>query len=101
NFRYFYSKAENSMEVICLEDAAFYALVDKVVQHVKEQNNVKQDKWIDDIEAMRILRIKSKTTLQKMRDGGKIRFTQPEKKVILYDIDSIYDYLEKHAKETF
>jgi|GEM_PF-5407397 len=27
------------MEVICLQDEAFYALVDKVVSHVKEKNN--------------------------------------------------------------
>ena len=89
------------MEVICLEDAAFYALVDKVFNRITKLNNNKQDKWIDNMEVMRMLRIKSKTTLQKMRDSGKIRYTQPEKKVILYDIDSIYDYLEKHAHDTF
>lgn len=89
------------MEVICLEDAAFYTLVDKVVHRLKEQNNIKQDKWIDDIEVMRMLRVKSKTTLQKLRDTGAIRFTQPEKKIILYDIDSVNAYLEKHAKDTF
>jgi len=39
--------------------------------------------------------------LQKLRDTGSIRFSQPEKRIILYDIDSIYAYLEKHTKETF
>lgn len=47
------------------------------------------------------LRIKSKTTLQRLRDEGHIRFTQPDRKTILYDTDSINGYLEKHAKETF
>ena len=83
------------MEVICLEDEAFYALFEQVVQRIKE------DKWISPEEAMQKLRITSKTTLQKLRDEGKIRFSQPEKKLILYDIDSIYLYLEKHAKNTF
>jgi len=89
------------MEVICLEDEAFYALIEQVVQRIKEKEGIKEDKWISPEEAMRKLRIASKTTLQKLRDTGAIRFSQPEKKIILYDINSIYQYLEKHAKDTF
>lgn len=89
------------MEVICIEDTAFYALVDKVVEHIKSTHHVKEDKWISPEEAMRRLNINSKTTLQKFRDEGKIRFTQPEKKIILYDADSIAEHLEKHSKSTF
>ncbi len=89
------------MEVICLENEAFYALIEEVVQRLKEKNSVKEDKWISGEEAMQKMRIKSKTTLQRLRDEGRIRFTQPDKKNILYDIDSINEYLEKHAKETF
>ena len=89
------------MEVICLEDTAFYALVEQVVQRIKEKHSVKEDKWISPEEAMQKLRISSKTTLQKLRDEGKIRFSHPEKKIILYDLNSIYEYLEKYAQETF
>lgn len=89
------------MEVICLEDEAFYTLVDRVVQRLKEQKGIKEDKWISFEEAMKKLRITSKTTLQKLRDQGKIRFSQPEKKLILYDVDSIEAYLNKHAREPF
>ena len=89
------------MEVICIQDDAFYALVEQVIQRIKDNDNVKEDKWISGDEAMQKLRINSKTTLQKLRDEGKIRFSQPEKKHILYDLNSIYEYLEKHAKDTF
>lgn len=89
------------MQVICLEDVAFYTLIEQVVQRIKEKQGIKEDKWISPEEAMHKLRIKSTTTLQKLRDEGKIRFSQPEKKLILYDIDSINEYLEKHAHETF
>lgn len=89
------------MEIICLEEDAFYALLEQVLSHVKEKHQVKEDKWISGEEAMRKLRITSKTTLQKMRDEGVIRFSQPEKKIILYDTDSINEYLNKHAKNTF
>ena len=89
------------MEVICLEDEAFYALIEQVVQRNKEKQNIKGDKWISPSEAMEKLRIKSKTTLQRLRDEGRIRFSQPDKKIILYDVDSINKYLDKHSKETF
>ncbi|HEY1011007.1 MAG TPA: helix-turn-helix domain-containing protein [Daejeonella sp.] len=89
------------MEVICLETAAFYTLVEEVVGRIKTQYAVKEDKWISGEEAMKKLRISSKTTLQKMRDEGTITFTQPERKIILYDTDSINAYLEKHAKHSY
>lgn len=89
------------MEVICLEDQAFYALIDRVVEHLKAKEGTKGDKWVNDDEAMKRLNISSKTTLQELRDNGDIRFTQPRKKIILYDTDSINAYLDKHAKETF
>ena len=89
------------MEVICLQDEAFYALMEEVVKRIKDKNGIKEDKWISTAEAMQKLHISSKTTLQKFRDEGRIRYSQPEKKIILYDLDSIYEYLEKNAKETF
>lgn len=89
------------MEVICLEEAAFYTLIEQVVKRLQDQQGVKVNKWVDDEEAMRLLNIKSKTTLQKLRDEGKIRFSQPQKKIILYDRDSIDAYLQKHAHNTF
>ncbi len=89
------------MQVICLQEDAFYALIDKVLERVKERNGKTEDKWIGSEEAMKKLRITSKTTLQELRDGGEIRFSQPRKKVILYDSDSINEYLERHARETF
>ena len=89
------------MEVICLSDDAFYALLERVVERLKEKQANSADKWISGDEAMRILRISSKTTLQKLRDEGKIRYSQPEKKIILYDVDSIHLYLDQHTKSNF
>lgn len=89
------------MEVICLEDAALYALFNKIIDHLKVKDSKTVDKWVSGEEAMRMLRITSKTTLQKLRDEGKVRFSQPEKKIILYDTDSIHEYLNNNARETF
>ena len=90
-----------SMNVIVLEEEAFYALIEEVVGRLKEKHKITEDKWISGQEAMKKLRITSKSTLQKYRDEGRIRFSQPDKKIILYDTDSINQYLSKHSKETF
>jgi hypothetical protein len=92
----------NSIEIICIESEAFYKLIDEVVQHVKKDlPQQSPDKWISADEAKKMLRIKGRTTLQKMRDEGRIRFTQPQPKVILYDADSIREYLEDFVYEPF
>jgi DNA replication initiation complex subunit (GINS family) len=90
----------NSMQVICLEEEAFYALVEQVVARLKDKYEEKE-KWVSDVEAMKLLNIKSKTTLQDYRNTGKIRYSQSGKKIIVYDRESILKYLEKNAKNTF
>lgn len=89
------------MEVICLQEDAFYALVEQVYERMKALHGQPIEKWIEDEEAMQLLKIKSRTTLQKLRNEGKIRFSHPEKKIILYDRDSILEYLENNAVDTF
>jgi hypothetical protein len=90
-----------SMKVICIEDEAFYALLDELFNRLNGKNVFNQDKWIPSREAMLKLGITSKTTLQKLRDKGVIRFSRPQKKIILYDLESIYEYLEKHSNSLF
>ncbi len=90
------------MDVICIEEEAFYVLIEKVVARLKDnQTEPPKKEWLNTLEAMTLLGIKSKTTLQKMRDTGNIRFSQPMKKIILYDRVSIEDYLERSAQNTF
>jgi len=89
------------MEVVVMESEAFFKLIEEVLKRLTQKQTDKDDKWISAEEAMRKLRISSRTTLQKLRDEGKIRFSAPEKKLILYDVDSIHEYLEKNVREPF
>lgn len=89
------------MQVICFEEPAYYSMIEEVVARLKATMQPVASKWLSQEDAMLMLNIKSRTTLQKMRDEGKIRFSQPEKRIILYDRDSINAFLEQHAKETF
>lgn len=88
------------MDVICIEDKAFLELMRRVIEYMKERDT-RESKWVSPKEAMEILGIKSKTTLQKLRDEGLVRFTQPERRIILYDRESLYEYLEAFAKNPF
>lgn len=75
-------------------EKAFFTLLDGIIKYVRTKMEPDTPvKWMDKKEAMQVLRIKSPTTLQKLRNEGKIRFSQPEKKHIVYDRDSINDYL--------
>jgi hypothetical protein len=68
------------MEVICLQDEVLYALIDKVLQRIKEKEQIKDDEWMSTDETMKMLRIKSKATLQKLRDSGQIGVSKTGKK---------------------
>lgn len=92
---------ESKLNVICLESQAFYELVDQVVDRLKTENNAIQEEWIDTEQAMFLLKISSKTTMQKLRDNGDVRFSQPMKKHILYYKPSLLEYLDKHSHSTF
>lgn len=86
----------DKIEIICMESQAFYKLLEEVLRHFKNNQPQPSDKWISGPEAMKMLRIKSKTTLQKMRDEGHIRFTQPEfAHKYMYNIELQFSWLKK------
>jgi len=87
-------------KIICLESQAFYEFVEQVTERLMAQKQEKP-KWISGEEAMNMLKISSKTTLQKLKNEGHIGFSQPMKKLVLYDRESILAYLEKHSQEPF
>lgn len=89
------------MHVICLEEPAFYDLFEKVLARLQAKQPEERNKWIDEEKAMAMLNIKSKTTLQKLRDEGKIEFSQPSRKIILYSRPSIEAYLESNSRKPF
>jgi hypothetical protein len=89
------------VHTICLKSDAFYALLDQVVSHIDTKFNLgKENRWITGDDAMTLLNI-GRVTLQKYRDEGRIRFSQHDRKNILYDRASILEFIESHAKERF
>jgi hypothetical protein len=89
------------MEVICLEDRAFEALVERLTSEFRAKEIQSDSKWIKLEQLMSLLGVKSKTTIQKLRDEGKIKYAQINKKTILYDRFSVDDFLEANSHQTF
>ena len=88
------------MTMIKIEDRAFWSLLEKVLQKFTEQQ-FRFNNWIGEDEAMKILGIKSKSEMWKLRTEGKLRYSQPRKKIIRYDRDSVIKFLEDHAVNTY
>lgn len=88
------------MNIICLEDKAFLTLIDRVVKHIKEKHSVTQDRWVTPEEAQKILNV-GKTCLQSLRNESKIVYSQPSRKQILYDRQSLEQYLKNHIKQSY
>lgn len=58
--------------------------------------------WISSSEAMNLLQLKSKTSLQKIRDLGRIKTAKPlGNKIILYNYQSILDFIESKSQKPF
>ena len=92
-------KGEN---LIMISEDNLWKLVEKVIlQMEKLQGKEHKEVWIDTDDAKRLLGLKSDTSLFNLRTQGKIEFSQPSRKVILYKRDSILAYLEKHSHKTF
>jgi hypothetical protein len=87
------------MEVICIESQALKELIDQTVKRLGQKYNTPLDKWIDGEEAMRMLRIKSPTTLQKLRDEFEIEYSKINSKTIIYDRNSIDNFIERKKQK--
>ncbi len=83
-------------EDICLESETFKTLVKELAKEIREDDMIP---FVDEKEAMRLLRITSKTTFQKYRDSGNIDFRRIMRgKTILCRRRSIIDYIENSPK---
>lgn len=87
-------------QIILVDSDALFQLVAEVVKQIQKPD---LPEWIDEKEAMGLLKISSKSHLWKLRSEGKLDFFQDDqhRKVILYSRASIMDYLEKNRKRSF
>ena len=85
------------MDVIIFEKESFYKMIDELTSRIIKsvERNYKEEEWINDVQAKKILGIKSKAKLQQLRDELKIEFSQFGK-IIRYSKSSILQFLENN-----
>ena len=88
------------MDVIVINSDAYKMLVAEIRKTVKE--TVKEvaypkSDWIGEKEAMDLLGVKSKTTLQNLRDSQEFKFSK-HGRIIRYSYESILEFLESNSK---
>lgn len=89
------------IEIVHIESTAFTKLIEKVVEHLKVSGYIQEDIWVPEIEAMRLLNIKSKTSLWQLRSSGQIEYAKIGRKNILYNKTSLLQFVKKHTHKTF
>jgi hypothetical protein len=88
----------SNLQVICLESDAFQALVKEAAGLLKEEVLGGLDPWLDEKEAMELMKIKSRTTLKKYREEGKIDYRRLSAKQIIYRRTSVLEFIENSPK---
>lgn len=85
----------DKINIICLKSEALKSLVKQLAFELTSESYP----WIDEKEAMTMLRIASKTTFQKYRDEGSIDFRRISPKHILYKRQSILNFIENQSEK--
>ena len=88
------------MDVIVLSSEAYRMMLAEIRKPVRETvHEVAHPKsdWIGEKEAMDLLGVKSKTTLQNLRDSQEFKFSK-HGRIIRYSNQSILEFLERHSK---
>lgn len=92
-------KSIHGKPLLVVDQDSLRQIIEEILQSIPQQNSEKE--WLSQDEAMSFLNLKSKTSMQKIRDCSEVEFSQPMKKVILYRRSSLLAYLEKHSRKTF
>ncbi|MCQ4142263.1 MULTISPECIES: helix-turn-helix domain-containing protein [unclassified Chryseobacterium] len=98
---YFNSHPEKELFLIQTDSETFYKLTKYVLERLRsEQKKEKDSDFIAEKQAMELLGISSKTTLQKYRDLSLITFYKLSGRKILYSKSSIEAFILSN-KESF
>jgi uncharacterized NAD(P)/FAD-binding protein YdhS len=88
------------MDVIVISSEAYRMLLAEMKKTVRETvHEVAHPKsdWIAEKEAMSLLGVKSKTTLQNLRDSQEFKFSK-HGRIIRYSYKSILEFLDRNSK---
>jgi len=80
---------------IILKEGDYERVLDKTYEYLKAKITSSEPKWNTPEETMKMLNI-GISTLQKLRNEGKLIYSKISSKNIMYDHQSILDFLEEN-----
>ncbi|MEQ8474779.1 MAG: hypothetical protein RIB54_00985 [Fulvivirga sp.] len=89
------------MSKICFNEEMVIDIHQRMIEFTCPSYAKQPDPYMSKDEVMEFLKIKSATTLQNIRDTGKIEFTVLTSKNILYSRASVLDYLKSKTQKAF
>ena len=103
-FKYLLTSKTIKMEVIVFQKEAYEKLQDELfsrfheaLRHASKTAKEEKKEWLDTQEAKQLLKIKSKSGLQKLRDQKLIVFSKYGR-IIQYSRKSILQFIEKNSQ---
>jgi len=90
------------MPTTCLEEVLVIKTINLLIDsEIPDYRGREKTVWVRKEVAMEMLGISSPTSLQRLRNEGQIEYTTVLPKNILYDKDSINEYLESKRQKRF
>ncbi|MBS1595809.1 MAG: helix-turn-helix domain-containing protein [Bacteroidetes bacterium] len=88
-------------QTLLIDQLQLEVLADMIIRRLEKRLLANEERWISIEDVMKILHIKSKTTIIDMTSRGLLRYTRINAKTLLYDRDSVNEYIEKNVKGRF
>ena len=83
-------------EFIIIENQAYFALLSETIQFIESKMTPPEPVWVSPEKALEMLNCGT-STLQKLRNEGRIVYSQISSKIILYKYESLLEFLENHV----
>lgn len=91
---------ELKQTLILGDQETFFKLLDVFYKRIKEENSLDGEEFLSEIEAMKMLKITSKSTMFSYRANG-LPFHQIGRKVLIYKRSDLEAFINRHRVEGF
>ena len=85
-------------QILIMQKSDLEKLLEELVSKLEK---APEKRWILEEEAMSMLGVRSKSFMWSLRSTGKLTVSQPSRKILLYDIESIKNLIESNIKKSF
>ena len=86
--------------LLLADEETFFRLADEIVERLEAKRTIIPE-WISEADALKLLHLRSKTSLWKLRTNGAIEYSAISSKHFLYSRSSIENFINAKRQKTF